>query len=171
MASKTLVAYATRYGCTRQIAERVADVLREKGQEVDIQEASAVADLGPYSAVVVGSPLYIGKMLKDATAFLERHQAALEKLPVALFTPGPVRGSDDMDEARKQLGPVLAKIAWLEPKAVEMFVGSYDPAKLRGLDKLVTKPKASPLYGIGACDDRNWAAIEAWAASLPEVLV
>lgn len=170
MSSKILVAYATRYGSTRQIAERIADVLREKGQQVDVEQASAVTDLGPYSAIVVGAPLYIGKILKDATAFLERHRAALEAKPVALFTPGPVRGSDDMAEARKQLGPVLEKIGWLKPKAVEMFVGAYDPAKLRGLDKLVTKPKASPLYGIGASDDRDWGAIEAWAASLPGAL-
>lgn len=120
-----------------------------------------------YSAVLLGAPFYIGKMLKEATAFLERHRAALERVPVALFALGPVRASDDMAEARQQLDGMLAKTAWLEPVAAEMFVGAFDPAVLRGLDRLVTKPKASPLYGLGAHDDRDWDAIEGWARSLP----
>jgi hypothetical protein len=38
--------------------------------------------------------------------------------------------------------------------------------RARGVDKLVAKPKASPLHGLGAHDDRDWDAIERWAESL-----
>lgn len=165
-----LVAYATKYGSTREVAERIGETLRQEGLAVDVTPADKVSDLGPYSAVVLGTPLYIGKMLKDATALLERNRAGLEQLPVALFTLGPVSASDDMAEARKQLDVVLAKLGWLKPVAVEMFVGKFDPASLRGLDKLVTKPKASPLYHAPARDERDWSAIERWAESLPELL-
>ena len=37
-----------------------------------------------------------------------------------------------------------------------MFVGKYDPAKLRLADKLVTALPASPLHGLPARDDRDW---------------
>lgn len=165
-----LVAYATKYGSTREVAERIGEILRSEGHAVDVTPADKVADLGSYSAVVLGAPLYIGKMLKDATAFLERHCVALEQLPVALFALGPVNVSDDMAEARKQFGPILEKMEWFKPVTVEMFVGKFDPAALRGLDKLVTKPKASPLYRVPAKDERDWSAIERWAASLPDLL-
>lgn len=166
MSSGILVAYATRYGSTREVAERVGATLRAEGLAVDVAPAAGVTDLSGYSAVVLGAPYYINKMLKEATAFLERHRAALETMPVALFALGPVRASDDMAEARKQLDGTLAKLEWLKPVATEMFVGKYDPAVLRGLDKLVTKPKASPLHGLAAHDDRDWDAIESWASSL-----
>jgi len=166
MADAVLVTYATRYGSTREVAERVAATLREGGAAVDVRPAGSVKDLSGYGTVVLGAPYYIGKMLKEATAFLERHRAALEAMPVAVFALGPARGSDDLEEARGQLDKTLAKYPWLKPTAVEMFVGRYDPAVLRGLDKLVAKPKASPLHGVGAHDDRDWAAIERWAAAL-----
>lgn len=45
-----------------------------------------------------------------------------------------------------------------------MFGGAYDPKLLKGMDALIAKPKASPLYGLGAADRRGWDAIERWAA-------
>lgn len=48
----------------------------------------------------------------------------------------------------------------------EMFVGTFDPGVLRGVDKLVTKPKASPSHGLGVHDTRDWKTIEGWARSI-----
>ena len=169
--SSILVTYATKYGSTKEVAERMGATLKGLGHTVDITPAADVTDVGGYEAVVVGSPLYIGKILKDASAFFEQHQAALEAKPVAFFFMGPTKAEDDLDAARVQIPPVLERIGWLTPVATEMFVGKYDPATLHGLDKLMTKPKASPLHGVSARDDRDWNAIEAWAASLPAVLL
>ncbi len=99
-------------------------------------------------------------------AELERHRAALESMPMAFFALGPTSAADDFDAARAQLDETLVKLGSLKPRAAAMFVGRFDPAVLRGLDKLVTKLKASPLHGMGPHDDRNWPAIEAWARSL-----
>lgn len=166
MADAVLVAYATRYGSTREVAERVAVTLRERGLIVDVRSAQSVGDLSGYAAVVLGAPYYLGKMLKDATTFLERHRAALERMPVALFALGPITPDDDLDKIRSQLERTLASRGWLQPLATEMFGGRYDPAVLRGLDKLITKPKASPMHALAAQDYRNWDAIDHWAASL-----
>lgn len=166
MPKRLLVAYATRYGSTGEVAEHVAETLGGQGCAVEVAPAAAIRDLGDYDAVVLGAPYYYGKMIKDGAAFLERHRAALESMPVALFALGPTSAADDLDAARAQLDQTLAKLGSLKPRAAEMFVGRFDPAVLRGLDKLVTKLKASPLHGLGPHDDRDWAAIEAWARSL-----
>jgi len=167
MSGRVLVTYATRYGSTREVAQSVADTLRGRGYDVDVKPCSDVKDVGEYQAVVVGAPFYIGKMLKRATEFLECHKAALQSVPVAIFSLGPLRASDDMAEAREQLDGLLRKTDWLEPVAAEMFVGAYDPSKLRWLDKLAALPPASPLHGLGAHDDRDWDAIHSWAVQLP----
>ncbi|MRS11879.1 MAG: flavodoxin [Actinobacteria bacterium] len=170
MPDRVLVAYATKYGSTKEVAEAIATALGEAGVFAELEPAADVKDLGGYSAVVLGTPLYVGKMRKDASEFLERNRAALAAMPVALFALGPVSATDDMAEAAKQLDVVLEKFPWLELRAKTMFVGKYDPDHLRGLDKLIPKIKATPLYGIPLTDDRDWAAISAWAAALPEVL-
>jgi menaquinone-dependent protoporphyrinogen oxidase len=168
MNGPVLVAYATKYGSTREVAERVAAGLQAKGLTAEVKAASEVTSLGSYGAVVLGAPLYIGSLLKDATAFLDRNHAALADMPVALFVLGPMRASDDMSGPREQVDAALAKVPWLSPVSSVVFVGAYDPAKLKMADKLIAVLPASPLHGVEATDERDWPAIDAWIGSLPD---
>ncbi|HOU15488.1 MAG TPA: flavodoxin domain-containing protein [Anaerolineae bacterium] len=166
MSDSILVTYATRYGSTQEVAEKIAATLREGGIKVDLKPARQVQTLTGYSAVVLGAPLYIGNWLKDAQRFLTQQQAALEKLPVAIFTLGPTRADEDWTEVRASLDVQLGKYPWLKPVAVELFGGKYDPAKLKFPATLLTMLPASPLYKAPASDARDWDAIHAWASGL-----
>ncbi|MEA3375393.1 MAG: flavodoxin domain-containing protein, partial [Chloroflexota bacterium] len=66
MAHQVLVAYATKHGATAEIAKKVGQVLREAGLPTDVLPAGDVGDLTSYSAVVLGSAIYIGRWRKDA---------------------------------------------------------------------------------------------------------
>ena len=167
MSVSILVAYATRYGSTQEVAEAVAATLRESGLEVDIQPARKVRALAGYRAVVMGAPIYIGSLHKDAQRFLSQHREALSDLPVAVFALGPFRADEkEMQGARAQLDKELAKYPWLRPVVVELFVGKLDPAKFNLPDRLLAGLPASPLHGRPASDLRDWAAIRAWAGNL-----
>jgi menaquinone-dependent protoporphyrinogen oxidase len=171
MSDKILVAYATRYGSTKEVAESVAATLRQGGSEVDLQPMKAVQTLEGYGAVVLGSPLYIGKWLKDAANFLARHQTALTQRRVAVFALGPTSTEEqEMQGSRAQLDQNLAQYPWLKPVALEVFIGKYDPAKLSLLHRLLAMLPASPLHNMPASDNRNWDAIRAWAESLRPLL-
>lgn len=63
---RVLVAYATKYGSTQEVAEAIAATLREGGVGVDIQPMRGVRALEKYGAVVLGAPIYLGKWHKDA---------------------------------------------------------------------------------------------------------
>lgn len=171
MGDTVLVAYATKYGSTQEVAEAVADVLKESGLPVDLQPARAVRSLADYRAVVLGTPLYIGKMLNDAQRFLTKHKAALEQRPVAVFILGPTKDDEeDWQAVRTQVDQVMANLPWLKPKALEVFGGALDPAKLRFPDSLMSKLPASPLHNAPAMDARDWPAIRAWAGKLADQL-
>jgi len=105
-------------------------------------------------------------MLKEGRTWLEQQRAALAERPSAIFALGPTSATDDLDVAHAQLDKALATMPWLEPVAAEMFLGAYNPAKLRLADKLLTKLPASPLHGLAAHDDRDWTAIGAWVDQL-----
>ncbi len=167
MENTVLVAYASKYGSTQEVAEAVVAVLRERGLEVAIQPMRKVRTLEGYRIVVLGAPLYIGAWHKDALNFLSRHQEALAQRPVAVFALGPLSTDEkEMQGSRAQLDKELAKFPWLTPVALEMFVGKYDPAKLRFPDSLIARLPASPLHQMPASDVRDWTAIRAWASNL-----
>jgi menaquinone-dependent protoporphyrinogen oxidase len=167
MSNSILVAYATRYGSTQEVAEAIAATLRERGLEVDIQPMRKVRTLEGYRAIMLGAPLYIGSLQKDAQHFLSQHHEALSKLPVAVFALGPTH--DDEKErlaSHAQLDKELAKFPEVTPVALELFGGKYDPKKLRFPDSLMASLPASPLHNEPASDMRDWTAIRAWADSL-----
>jgi len=166
MSSSVLVAYATRYGSTQEVAEAVAATLRESGVEADTLPVREVRTLAEYGPVVLGAPLFMFRWHKDAIRFLSRHREALRQRPVAVFALGPTHDPHDEKEwqgSRAQLDRELAKFPWLKPVALQMFGGKYDPTKL-GF------PIKSLAGSAPASDIRDWTAIRAWAAGLKPIL-
>jgi menaquinone-dependent protoporphyrinogen oxidase len=167
MSTSVLVAYATRYGSTQEVAEAVAATLREHGLAVDLQPMREVRTLEGRRAVILGAPLYIGHWHKDVQRFLRRHREVLMQRPVAIFTLGPTQ-PDEQEWAgvRAQLEQELARYSWLKPVSLALFGGKYEPEKLRFPDSLLARSPASPLYQMPASDVRDWAAIRTWASNL-----
>lgn len=162
MSALILVAYATRYGSTQEVAEAVASTLRERGLAVDIQPMRQVHTLDQYRAVVLGAPLYMFHWHKDALHFLARHRAALTARPVAIFALGPFHAEEkEFQEVRGQLEKELTKFPWLRSAAIAIFGGKFDPQKLTFPYNLVPGLKNMPVSDV-----RDWTAIRAWASDL-----
>jgi menaquinone-dependent protoporphyrinogen oxidase len=166
MSPSILVAYATQYGSTQEVAEAIAETLRQSGLEVDTLPAREVSAVAEYSAVLLGAPLMMGHFHKDAQNFLKKQREGLTERPVAVFVLGPVHDPHDEEEwkgSREQLDKALARYPWLTPAAVEVFGGKFDPATLPfPLNRLAGKEPAS--------DIRDWTVIRAWAAGLKPIL-
>jgi menaquinone-dependent protoporphyrinogen oxidase len=174
MESNVLVAYATTHGSTREVAETVVATLRSHGLAVDLQPMRDVRSLEGYRAVVLGAPLYMFHLHRDAPRFLSHHRKALTGgLPIAVFAGGPFGSADgaigdgaiadghEWQEVRKQLDQELAKFHWLKPIAVEVIGGKFDPSTLRLPWSLVPALRKMP-----PSDLRDWDAIRRWASTL-----
>lgn len=168
MSETVLVTYATRYGSTKEVAQKIAENLQIKGRTVDVIACSEVFSLENYQFIIIGAPFYIGKMLKDAKSFMNKFQNELPTKKIAFFALGPLRKEEkDMADTKSQLEAELKKFPWVKPISLEMFGGKYDPDNLNFMDEFLTKPSASPLHGLEAIDIRNWDAISKWAEDLP----
>jgi menaquinone-dependent protoporphyrinogen oxidase len=160
MDTPVLVAYATKAGSTREVADAVARTLREHGLEADVRPAAEVGTLATYGAVILGTALYTGRVHRDARRFLRSHRAELTERPLAVFAMGPKTLADEeVAASRAQLDRALAAHPELRPDPVAIFGGVVEPAKLR-----------FPFNHMPASDARDWDAIRAWADQVAAVL-
>jgi menaquinone-dependent protoporphyrinogen oxidase len=168
MGRKVLVVYASSHGSTQEVAGVVAVILRENDLTVDLQPARSIRTLEGYSAVVLGAPLYMFHLHKDALRFLSKHKKALTRdIPIAIFAGGSIESGEEteLQEVRKQLDQELAKFPWLIPLAVEVIGGKFDPTRLHFPWNLIPALRQMP-----ARDLRDWEAIRAWACGLVKKL-
>ncbi len=166
MNETVLVAYASRHGATREIAEDVARVLYERGVEVALRAADEVTDLTPYGAVVFGSAVYRGDWLLEATDFIRRFADDLERVPVWLFSSGTA-GAVPTETMRGWRAPPLLKslLARINPRDHVLFGGRFDPHVL----SLGDWWRYPSLRGV-AGDFRDWGGVEAWANRVANAL-
>ena len=71
--SKALIAFTTRSGSTKKIAETIAEGIRMEGLEAEVVNVSMIKDekaLNGYEAYVFGSPTYHGEMILPMKTFL-----------------------------------------------------------------------------------------------------
>jgi menaquinone-dependent protoporphyrinogen oxidase len=154
-----LVAYASKHGSTQGIAERIAERLRQMGKEVEARPVDAVEDPRSYEAFVIGSAVYYGSWLKEATEWVDRNQAVLAQRPVWLFSSGPL-GTEikDAEQQPKELAEFQQAI---RPRDQRIFFGVLDYSRLSFAERMMAKAVRAP-----EGDFRDWEAIEAWAASI-----
>jgi len=162
-----LVAYATKYGATAEIADKIGQVLRQAGLRADVLPADRAGDLAPYKAIVLGSAVYVGQWRKEAARFLRANEKKLAGRPVWLFSSGPTGKGDPAQLIKgwrlpQALQPIAERI---HTRDMAVFHGVLDPKKLNLLEKWMVKNVKAPLG-----DFRDWDVITAWAAAIADAL-
>jgi menaquinone-dependent protoporphyrinogen oxidase len=166
--ARVLVAYASGHGATRGVAERLAERLGEHGSQVEVLPVGQVHDVaGSYDAVVLGSGVYDGSWLPEATAFARRHRGALVGRPVWLFSVGA------FGNRHRAVGALMKR----EPRDVAELQDAIQPRDYRVFAGVIERerwPLAGRMVfrGLGGSygDNRDWAEIDAWADGIARAL-
>jgi menaquinone-dependent protoporphyrinogen oxidase len=168
-----LVAYASRHGATKGIAEHIARTLEGRGLRVTLRPVEDADWIDHYDAFVIGSAAYMGGWLDQATSFVRRHRDTLAAHPVWLFSSGPVgpdavgaKGKDPLEASvPKEFAEFTRAIA---PRDERVFFGAYDPdappaGMAEGLMRRFMRVMPEVRKALPTGDYRDWPAIEAWA--------
>ncbi len=158
-----LIAYASKHGSTQGIAERIAEKLRQLGKEAEARPMEDVKDPGSYEAFVIGSGVYYGSWLKEATEWVHRNQAVLAQCPVWLFSVGPL--GVEVKDTEPQPKEMAEFQQALKPRDSRIFFGALDHSKLSFPERMIVKAVRAP-----EGDFRDWEAVEDWAASIAQGL-
>jgi len=158
-----LVAYATHYGSTKGIAERIAAVMRDAGLRVSLRSADPDLAAGAYHAVVFGSPVFDQRWLPAGDAFVARNREALAQRPVWLFSVGT------FGDRKRVVGRLMRR----EPRNIGEVLGAIGPREYRVFAGVIERsqwPAPSRLLyhllGGRLGDHRDWADIDGWARAI-----
>jgi menaquinone-dependent protoporphyrinogen oxidase len=192
---RVLVAYATMAGSTAEVAQAVGEELAKAGLEVHVAPIGEVKELDGYNGVVLGGPMILG-WHRAALGFLRRNRRALQRIPLAVFLlamtltrtgdwsvpgvgvfvdpklakpplrPGRLSFRERYATLSNYLRPILKASAPRSPVSIGLFGGRMEYGRLKWWAVLF----AMVIVQAAAGDRRDWEAIRAWAAGLPEKL-
>ena len=169
-----LVAYVSKHGSTRGIAESMAEALRQRGAQVDLRPVGKVANLEDYEGFVIGSAVYYGFWRREAKRFIRRNRTVLTSLPVWLFSSGPLGTKITDPQGRDLRSAAEPKVTaefrtTIAPRDHHAFFGALDLSKLGITERFVTKwPASRELLPEG--DFRDQPDIHAWATGIAQAV-
>ena len=131
---KILIAYSTKTGSTRNAAAMLADALRQKGADVDLQDLSAVTAPPKADAVIVGGSVRMNQWNKLSRRYAAANEQVLLQKPVAFFAC-----RCGQDDTRALLAPQLGEALANAAVGIVSLGGEMDIQKQHGFDRMVVK--------------------------------
>jgi len=166
--SRILVLYASHYGQTRKIAERIADRQRTHGHEVDLVDAKLGLRNTPapaeYGMVVIGSRIEMGRHAVDVVAYIRAHLDALRQMPTAFFSVSMAAAKPEASsDPDGYMGTLFDELAW-HPGCVLAIAGGLPYRKYGWIMRFIMK-RISRSAGHTTDTSRNheltdWARVD-----------
>jgi menaquinone-dependent protoporphyrinogen oxidase len=158
--TRVLVAYASKMGATKEIADAIGGRLGDRGCQADVRSAGAVTSVDAYDAVVLGSAVYVTRWRREAVRFARRFRKQLAARRVWLFESGWVGTRPEEPEPSAGARRTAARVGARTPA---VFGGRLDPELATGfLDRRLAREMAG--------DARDWGEITAWADEVADTL-
>jgi menaquinone-dependent protoporphyrinogen oxidase len=174
--SRILVLYATCEGHTARIAERIAQVLREYGHEVEScrdETRAGQPDIAAYDAVIVGASIHYGVHPRSLRSLLCRHRQALAARPSAFFSVSLSGGGPGAkpEAAQRYLDNFLRQTHWRPALAVS-FAGALQYSKYgvfkRRLMRMIVGFAGGDTDMSRDYEYTDWSAVDRFAQSFAE---
>ena len=163
-----LVAYASEFGTTSEVAEVIGKVFCDGGATADIKSVDDVKDLEKYDAVIIGSAIQYDKWMSDAIKFVTINQNKLSELPVAFFFTC-LTLSKQTEKAERQAMAYSDKLHTLNPKVKPLSVGRFAGVldyKRMSLGSRLFARFIYAIFGVLEGDYRDWDVIRIWAKDI-----
>ena len=153
-----LVTAASKHGATREMTYWIADAIRGAGAGAIAREPEEITSLEGFDAVVLGSGVYAGHWLGEATKLVERLGPELLERPVWLFSSGPAGDPPKPEADPVDAAPMMAAVG---ARAHRVFPGKIDRHAMGFAERAIVTA-----LRVADGDFRPRPEIEAWAREI-----
>jgi len=153
---KTLIVYASKYGCTADCAAKLKNLLSGDIALADINKI--VPNVHDFNTVIIGGSVYIGKISKKLKIFCESNLNALLEKQVGIFLCCALK-----DQVNEVLTSNFPPALLTHSKVTETFGSEARLDKMSFLDKTIIKAVTKGDFSSFKISDES---IEAFAKKL-----
>lgn len=140
---KTLVAFASRQGCSEKSARLIQRILGSDCDIIDLDIESDV-DLTPYDTVVIGGPIYYGRMRASVRYFCEVNLQALLTRRIGLYICCMQSGEVARQELRESFPPELLA----HTSASGIFGGEIHMERINFVERFIVRAVVRTEYSV-----------------------
>lgn len=153
---RTLITYATKYGCTEKCAKALAEKFSGQVDLQDIKRANP-EQISAYDKVVIGGSIYMGRISPLISKFCTQNRVELERKSLGLF----ICCLRDGELAEAELQQAFPEGLFSKAKAKEYFGGELTYKKMGLVDRLITKMVSKADENFPVFDaDRNVSVLK-----------
>ncbi|HLK16402.1 MAG TPA: flavodoxin domain-containing protein [Fimbriimonadaceae bacterium] len=179
---RVAIVYFSKYGQTAKIAERLRVALAAHGAQATTYQIAgrsdyAGIDLEAADGVVVGGPVFAGKLPKPLREWALRNTAKLNSRPLGVFTVS-LNAADARPQAREGDRTVLhafCDATQLYPKLSASFKGALSYSKygpfMRWMMKRISASASGPTDTGQDYEMTDWAEVDAFAPEFVQLLI
>jgi menaquinone-dependent protoporphyrinogen oxidase len=158
---KTAVIYASKHGSTQEVAEAIADLLKDVHQvELFFLKENRKPDISGFDLVVLGSPVYFGRVSWRLRAFCRANKAALLQKQSGLFICG-MQSSEAKQE--KELRRAYPEALRNKAEIVAFLGGEYLFEEMNTIERIIIENTAKITRSVHRI---NWSAVESFSRKL-----
>lgn len=132
---KAVIVYATRYGCTEKAVKLLQSKMSDETRAVNVAREEA-PDLSAFDTVILGGPIYVGKMHGALSAYMRQNREALKRKRLALFI---CAGEQDPAVIEKQLAAAFPEELASRAVVREVLGGELHLDQLDWATKLIIR--------------------------------
>lgn len=151
---KTLIAYGTKYGCTRKCAQLIAQQIVGEVDVIDLKAQKSLT-LNPYQNVIIGGSIYMGKVQKEVREFCDAYATELITKKLALF----ITCMQDGEVADQELNQAFPEKLVAHAVAKVPCGGEMIFEKMKFMDRFIAKKVAKSDENVYNLNEINIKAL------------
>lgn len=169
---KLLIVYASKYGQTRKIADRIAEVARDEGARDVFAIDSLHDDFSPagYDRIVIAGSIYFGKHAVALQQFVTRHIVAISLVPNAFVSVSLSAMSDEGRVVANENAQAFLKLTGWDANRVALIAGGEPYTRYgfftRFLMRRIAKKKGRAVDTKRDYEYTDWNQVDALAREL-----